>query len=66
MVEFFLVKDSDFISMRTLKVQKEYFNRIKLYCREQERTENTLQKLMNRRTSLTTYPRGNGESQDDL
>ena len=41
-VEFFLVKDSDFISMRTFKVQKEYVNRIKIYYREQERTEKTL------------------------
>ena len=41
MVKFFLVKDSDYMNMWTLKVQKEYSNKIKIYYRKQERTEET-------------------------
>ena len=66
MVESVLVKDSDCISMWTLKSQKEWCNRIKIYYREQERTERIPQKLKNWRISLTTDIRINDEGEDDL
>ena len=66
MVEAVLVKDSDCISMWTLESQKEWCNRIKIYYREQERTEKTPQKLKNWSISLTTDIRMNDEREDDL
>ena len=66
MVEFVLEKESDCISLWTLKPQKEWCNRIKIYYREQERTEETPQKSKNWRISLTTDIRINDEGEDDL
>ena len=41
MVKFFLVKDSDYINMWTLKVQKEYCKKTKIYYRKQKKKKNT-------------------------
>ena len=49
-----------------LKSQKEWCNKIKIYYREQDRTEKTPQKLKNWRISLTTDIRMNDEGEDDL
>ena len=37
MVKFFLVKDSDYTNMWTLKVQKEYCKKTKIYYRKQKK-----------------------------
>ena len=66
MVEFGLVKESDCISMWTLKPQKEWCKRIKIYYRKQERTEKTPQKLKNWRICLTTDIGMKDEREEDL
>ena len=64
MVEFVLMKDSDCISLWTLKPQKEWCNRIKIYCREQvEKAMATHSSVLAWRIPGTAEPGGVTQSQ---
>ena len=64
MVEFVLMKDSDCISLWTLKPQKEWCNRIKIYYREQvEKAMATHSSVLAWRIPGTAEPGGVTQSQ---
>ena len=64
MVKFFLVKDSDYINMWTLKVQKEYSNKIKIYYRKTGKNRKDLKEIKDLKDQLDHLY--NGEREDGL